>query len=209
MNILKNIGLGLLFFAGIQAATASAETLNFSFTGYQESIDFHAYGIGTFTFPDGLTNVGLADLTSFSYTDLDVFLNTNPVGPNPPATLSYVYHFGIPDLKTFSLALNGTTPIDFTMATVPQPNNYVDGSLRVLDHLYPTGPDSFWAMDGGAAGTVVFSNQAPSFPAPEPSSFAFTGFALFVFLAFGRREVRKAGCARTEGLAGLTAVRSR
>jgi hypothetical protein len=176
MNQLKNIGLGLLLLAGIQAGKATAETLNFSFSGYQDSILFTAFGIGTFSFPDGLTHLSLSDLTSFSYTDLEVFVNLNPVGPNPPATFSNLYQFGAANLQTFSLTLDGTMPIDFTMATTPQ-SDTIDGSLRVLGINPTLPPGQFFARDGGATGLVTFSNQAPAFPTPEPSSVALTVLA--------------------------------
>jgi hypothetical protein len=78
--------------------------------------------------------------------------------------------------KSFSLTLNGTTPTQFTMMTIPQPNNFANGALTVFDPA----PGVILGKDVNAVGPINFSL--------EPASWTLLGLAAVMPLGMKRKS---------------------
>ena len=144
------------------ATLASASTLTFSFSGEQLSSRATAVGTGNLAWPDGLTTVGLPNLTAFSYSGY-----VQSLFNGPPITIPESY--GLPDLADFSLTISGGAISAFTLDAVRLPNWPTQFSV------FP-GPGGFYGNTGAdIAGPVTITNFDA---APEPASFALLGLGL-------------------------------
>jgi hypothetical protein len=148
------------------ATLASAATLNFSFSGSHGSLDATASGTGALAFPDGLTTVGLPNLTAFSYSGVEDY---NDPYAGPPTHI--VDSFGLSDLTDFSLTVANKLPSDFSLDTTALPNQ--NPGLSV----FGTWPDFVGVVGVGEfiSGPVKITSFDP---APEPASFALLGLGL-------------------------------
>jgi hypothetical protein len=152
------------------AVMLRAETLDLTFSGYQESIRLTITGSGSITFNNAPT-VNLADVTGFNFTINDT--------QGPPGGTE-IYNLGLADLIEFNATLDGdgdATTIDLGTRTV-DPNN-IDSSFWIES---PT-----WGKVGGVQGVVdpsVVSN------APEPVTLALVGLALVGIATRRRKNIR-------------------
>jgi hypothetical protein len=179
--------LFLKCFAAVLLLTSAsyATTLGFEFSGSQETIQVFSYGVGSFSFPTGLTTVGLSDLTAFQFSNIVVGLGM-PAGP--PFTTGFIY--GLSDVTDFSLTLTNSVPTQFSLLTdLLSP---VAGNLTVFGGPlgFGAGTNSFNGGFLGAiagccdiVGTVTF--------APEPSSVCMLLLPSFLLLVGFMRQRRK------------------
>ena len=162
--------------------TLPATSLYFTFNGAQATNGNSAIGEGRIAFADGLTNVGLSDLTSFSFSDTEEARGN----PGEPIEGVGVFAYSIPDLTSFSLQLSGTMPTSLLLTTrlvdaagyragdfqqdFRVENNFIGLLTTTLESSIRFGPD-------------------PAAATPEPSSFALSGFAaLLVGFGLWRRS---------------------
>jgi hypothetical protein len=143
---------------------ASASSLTFSFSGFQITTRSTAAGTGSLAFADGISTVGLPDLTAFSYSGY-----VKSIYGGPTVVLPEVY--GLSDLADFSLSIAGGAVSTFALDTVRQP-------------AWPTqfsvfGQAPFFYGNTGAdivGGVEITSFEAA--PVPEPITFALLGLGM-------------------------------
>jgi hypothetical protein len=146
----------LLFVCLACVSSMSATTLTFEYTGARASQGLFDRGFGSFTYADGLTTVNLADLTSFTFDDIQDGTQCGLChqDPNFPDFLNI--HFGLADLLSFNLVSDAThpptNPLHFTLSTT--------GGLQGFDVFEDAGQRL--AGIGLAVGPVSFT--------PEPST---------------------------------------
>lgn len=171
---------------GLTAATAggarAAMIVDFSYSGRggPDDAGLIATGTGSFSFADGLTTVGLADLLAFNFN----------LSENTPNTAT----FGLPDLASFSAEVGpGLTVTSLALATDP-----VQGTNQ------QTWPREFGvsSLDPGDAATRVVIlgvsleqttgtvTITPAATAPEPSAVVLAALGTLVAAA-GRARRRK------------------
>jgi len=150
------------------ASSLGATTYTFTFNGTYEPAAATITENGSFTFADGLKNVALSNLTSFSMTE-------NWVGfPGP-----YTDTFGLPDVTQFSLTQSAGVPsywdIVVKMPSYPE--------ALAVDTAITNG--AFWGfVDVGGVGSGTLTDP----PAPEPVSMALFGLGLMGVFAAKRRK---------------------
>ncbi len=167
----------LLLVSTFWAGTAEATTLDFTYSGLQETEGYTAVGSGSISYATGLTSIAQSDLTAFSFVETTDFQGYNPVGPPNYGTLS----FALADISSFELAVSpGNVPTAFTMtATAPGPSSY-ENTFTVYG-----GSGSFVGVLGPAiAGDVTFGQSA----APEPGSAALCVLSVLLVGFAGRRR---------------------
>jgi hypothetical protein len=145
-----------LLCAAFSPHAVKATTLNFYYSGFQESIGLYGTGSGSFSFASGLTTAGLSDLTSFSFLEIQ---DTTRCGPchfagSIPSYIAYEFGFG--DLTSFSLTLEQGVPTKFSLET-----NNVNGEFQAF-RVNDLGGGFFLGEFGNVAGLTTFT--------PEPSS---------------------------------------
>ena len=64
----KNMRLSICLFFALCVSVAGASELDFTWSGARPTHGFTGLGSGSIDFGDGLTNVGLSDLTGFQFT---------------------------------------------------------------------------------------------------------------------------------------------
>jgi hypothetical protein len=150
-----------LFALGVSLASAS--TVDFSYSGYQESEGYRAAGTGSLAFPDGLTSVTLPDLTAFSFSG---YTNYGTYGG------IWDYSYGLANLADFSLAVSGLSISEFALDAVRTPNN------PPYDFFVLTpSPGEFIGNTGVAVeGPITITSFEAA--APEPASFALLGLGI-------------------------------
>lgn len=173
---------------GLTAATAGgtrgAVIVDFSYSGRGGPGDagLIATGTGRFSFADGLTTVGLADLTAFAFT----------LDENTPNTAT----FGLPDLTSFAAEVGpGPTLTSLALATdaVQGTNPQTWPREFTVSSLDPDGAATRVVILGVSleqtTGTVTIT---PAATAPGPSAAALAAVGTLVAAAgrAGRRTAR-------------------
>jgi hypothetical protein len=166
----------LLCLSVLSCGIGRATTLTFAYSGGQSSIQASVLGTGSFTFATGLTSVGLADLTAFSFSQETTFLDFSL-----PGFVSSTFTYGLGDLTSFSLTLAGNIPVAFTLDTVQ-----VVGSNPAF-----LAPESFGVFDSASAGFVGFGSAPDAigpvtFTTPEPSTTALLALSGLLLGGFWR-----------------------
>jgi hypothetical protein len=182
--VVLGIGSGIAGRAGAEMVV----TFTYSGVGAEDS----GYGGGSFSFADGLTTVGLADLTSF-----DFVLHDDATG----AGTSSEYSFGLGDLTSFSAALSAGP----TLASLSLGTGFVDGSNPAFSpqsftvaSLAPDGastssilvlpPPEAPIISLATTGSLTVAGITTGPAAPEPASLAMGVVASLVGLGIVRRR---------------------
>lgn len=174
--------LGLMVGAAGEARAAVTVSFSYSGRGGPDEAGLVATGTGSFSFADGLTTVGLADLTAFDFT-----LTENT--PN-------VATFGLTDLSSFSAEVGpGTTVTGLALRTGPVQGTNPETERREfgVSSLGAGDAATYFVLLGvpfeQTTGTATIT---PAATAPEPSTFALAAAGGLVAAA-ARARGRKAG----------------
>ncbi len=166
------------------AGQARASTIvNFSYSG-RGGPDFAGListGTGSFSFADGLETIGLADLTSFSFT----------LDENTPNTTI----FGISDLTSFSATLGaGPTVTSLALGTSKVQSNNEETWPRefFIASLDPDGASSryFFVIESLELTTGTATITSVLSTVPEPSSVTLGGCAALIGILAWSRHAR-------------------
>jgi hypothetical protein len=167
--------------------------VNFSYSG-RGGPDFAgtiSNGSGSFSFAEGLSSVGLADLSSFNFT----------LNENTPDTTT----FGLSDLKSFTAFVSSgpsLTVLSLAIGPVQGSNQETEPREFGVSSLSPGGAESrFFVhfLDESfqlTPGTATINSIGPN-SVPEPSTFTPTAMgALIVLGAWSHRRSARARAAK-------------
>jgi hypothetical protein len=178
--------LRILCLFALGCSLAGAAQLDFTWSGQRLTHGFTGSGSGSIDFADGLTNIGLSDLTGFNFT---YYINSVQYGGG---NIPIVTHLA--DLTAFNLqvapgnaGVNGVEAFGFDSYT-PQ----YASSFSVF--ACPPG----WCGDNAYAveGPITFTAYESS--APEPVSFALIGLGM-VAMGGWRKLARRSYRSSNEG----------
>lgn len=173
----------LLIIALAALASLSAETVDFSFIGHQDSVDANYLGSGSFVVPNGTVTANISTLDGFNLTLYDIIGTTNP------AFAYATYHMNTPDLLDFSATFDGSGDLEqltFDTAQMdPNPANTLSsvGADWTPDGIQPMG------RVGGFQDVSFIVNSATN-SVPEPSYSFAAGLLLFGVAAWRRLSSR-------------------
>jgi hypothetical protein len=160
----------------LACVSMSATTLTFEYTGARASQGLFDRGFGSFTYADGLTTVNLAELTSFTFDDIQDGTQCGLCHQDPNFPDFVNIHFGLADLLSFNLVSDAThpptDPLHFTLSTT--------GGLQGFDVFEDAGQRL--AGIGLAVGPISFT--------PEPGTL-FLLLPLALLMAVLRRRRRQ------------------
>jgi hypothetical protein len=157
---------------------------------YSGAGGFHTTtGSGSFSFANGLTTVGLSDLTAFSFTQTEVL-----------GGKSGTFDYGLSDLTSFSATLGpGPTVTALSLASdfVAQSSG---GLLLIDESLSFTGLGTNEALILGnkpgvgiiTASTGTVTITSPTTATPEPASLTLLGMGAAGLLGYGWRRRQRA-----------------
>ena len=140
----------------VAAPPIHATTIDFTYTGVVAGPE-HSYGSGSFSFADGLTTLGLGDLTDFTFN-----LHINNGG-------SYFNTFTSADLTAFSATIAGGSVTDLSLDTNAEtspihgiiPENFVVTGLGPLE-ASNTVVSSGYVVDRGQVTIAAAQTPEPS-----------------------------------------------
>ena len=179
----------LAAFVGASGRAGAETIVNFTYSGASQPATVD--GTGIFVFDDGLTTVGLADLSLFGLT---LNLDSTSTGA------SSQYTFSLSDLTSFSAALGtgpSVTSLSLETAFVAGSNpNFVNQSFTVdslaVDGAHTTSIDNQVfppAFFQSSTGTVTITSiRTTGGAVPEPASLAMGATALVIGLGASRRR---------------------
>ena len=144
------------------ATLASAATIDFSFSGQQLTSQQTATGTGSLAFADGITTVGLPDLTAFFYSGTVVTSYFAAPGTT-------IQSFGLSNLADFALIITGASVSTFKLDTTPSVN------LLQVFSVFPTSFGIYGNTGGDITGPITITGVDL---APEPVPVALIGLGL-------------------------------
>lgn len=171
----------LLIIAFAAVASLSAETVDFSFYGHQNSIDVNLLGSGSFVVPNGTVSADLSNITSFNAVLYDITASTNPI-------YAYdTYRMDASDLLQFSGTFNDSGSLEqltFQTSMMDQHNDESSlGANWTPDGIQPMGNVGGFQVEFTVNSAVLFT--------PEPSYSFVSGFLLIGLGALKRRLSRR------------------
>ncbi len=138
-------------------------------------------GSGIIEFPDGLSFIGLDDISNFSFTN--VFTIRNASG-DPVA--NYSWSFGLADLDVFNSTLVGDTVSTFHLETTFVAEAFGATGVKPANFIVDSFPAARTeALDGAFSFTVTEGTVSV---VPEPSSIFLLGTGLLWAAFRGRRR---------------------
>lgn len=175
--------LGLIVAPAGRAGAGTIVDFSYSGRGGPDFAGLISTGTGSFSFSGGLSTVGLADLTSFSFT----------LNENTPNTAT----FSLADLTSFSASVGvGPTLTGLALATGPVQGSNPETYPRefVISSLDPGNASTYYYVDflgqpfSLTAGSVTITSIVTS-SVPEPSSLSLAVLcALLVAGGWSRRR---------------------
>lgn len=166
----------LLTLAFIAVSCQAATVIDFQFAGVKETTGMLVSGTGQLSFADGLTEVGLSDLSSFEYTSSE-YLRGSTWQPAPIA---------LSDITSFDLTMGENGMPSTASVTTDYASGMAQGYFAMGD-TFGSGQATIGAFQDGAAGDLTFSvtygvplaaHDVSATAAPEPLSIALCGLGL-------------------------------
>ncbi len=163
----------------LSAISLQATTVDLSYSASRTDHQITVTGSGELAFPTGLTAVGLADLSSFTFSEL--------IADNDVLNQPYVHtaNFGLTNLSSFDLMLTKDTVdsifLNASVATGPESSDVLQ--TPVPGFLAVTDLDAFGYLD-----PTVVSGSSPTAITPEPGHFAEIGLGLIALAARLRKK---------------------
>jgi hypothetical protein len=188
---IKRMATTALALACLAGSARASVTVNFSYSGTPSGgFTLDSSGTGSFTFADGLAAVGLADLTSFGF--------TQTVTDSRNGDFLGTFTYGLSSLTSFSATVGpgpGLTGLGLTTGFVlPSPPGIAAESFTVSS--LGTGGASTTLILGliseaATAGTVTITSIETT-AVPEPGTAAMLASGIPIALMAWRRRGRRA-----------------